>query len=367
MRKVILHFSTSSGPGGAEHLVNKLARGFNEHSFRSLVCLFRPGWLQEQCKSDGISTRVIPNKGSFDLVWLWRFLRLIRKEQIQLIHAHEFDAIVHGTLAAVIARIPLVATIHGKNYYWENTIRRMAYRLVSRYAHIVTVSEDLKGFVTQRTGIATGRIRVVYNGVDSFPDIEPNEQTQLRHEIGLDDNDQIVGAVGSLYPVKGHRYLIEAVPAIIRACPRARFLLIGRGAQETQLKDQVKELGIERYVHFLGLREDIGKLLSIMDVFALPSLSEGLSVATLEAMASAKPVVATRVGGNAELVAEGETGMLVPSEDSDALAEHITELLLNRMHARTLGQNGRARVEKRFRMSIMLNEYRKLYEEALGI
>ena len=367
MPKGILYLSTSSGPGGAERLVNKLAVGFNSESFRSLVCLFRPGWVQQQCESDGIPTTVIPNKGVFDVAWLWRFLALIRKEQVQLIHAHEFDAIVHGTLAAALARIPIVATIHGKNYYWQKATRRIAYRLVSRYARMVTVSEDLKGFVMQRTGIPSQRMRVIYNGIDAFPDVEPNDQARLRNEIGLDSQDQIVGTVGSLYPVKGHRFLVDAMPSIVEACPRARFVLVGRGDQEVPLKEQVKKLGIERYVYFLGLRQDISRLLSIMDVFVLPSLSEGLSVATLEAMASARPVVATRVGGNPELVVDGETGMLVPSVDSHALANSIADLLLDRPRARIMGLRGRERVEKRFRMNMMVDEYRKLYEECFGM
>ena len=365
MKRTILFFSTGSGPGGAERLVNKLAVGFNSHPFRSLVCLFRPGWVQQQCENDGISTAVIPNKGPFDVIWLTRFLALIRRERVDLIHAHEFDAIVHGTLAAIIARIPIVATIHGKNYYWERAARRMAYRLVSRYARFVAVSINLKDFVTDRTGIASHRIRVIYNGIDRFPEIEEQEQARVRYEIGLDRQDQIVGAVGSLYPVKGHRYLIAAVPSIIQVCPSAKFLLIGRGDQEIDLKEQVKKLGVDRYVYFLGLRQDIGRLLSCMDIFVLPSLSEGLSMATLEAMASGKPVVATRVGGNPELVVEGETGMLVPSEDSEALAQKIIMLLLDSTRAQALGQMGRARVEERFQMSMMIDQYRKLYTKCL--
>jgi glycosyltransferase involved in cell wall biosynthesis len=321
--------------------------------------------VQQQCERDGISTTVIPNQGAFDIEWLRHFLALMRKEQIHLIHAHEFDAIVHGTFAAAIGRIPIVATIHGKNYYWEKKIRRMAYRLVSRYAHMVTVSQDLKQFVTERTGISGRRIQVIYNGIDAFPDIDVQEQARTRNEIGLSSDDQIVGAIGSLYPVKGHRYLIESIPSVIRACPAAKFLLVGRGDQEVALKDRIKQLGLERYVYFLGLRQDIGRLLSIMDIFVLPSLSEGLSVATLEAMASAKPVVATRVGGNPELVIEGETGMLVPSEDSGALAQSITTLLLDKDRARTFGQNGRRRVEQRFHINMMIDEYQKLYWKCL--
>jgi glycosyltransferase involved in cell wall biosynthesis len=366
VKNSILLFSTGSGPGGAERLVNRLATAFNDSSYRSLVCLFRPGWLQEQCENDEIPTRIIPNKGIFDLAWLRRFLALLKAEQVRLIHAHEFDAIVHGTLAAAIARIPIIATIHGKNYYWERASRRMAYRIVSRYARMVTVCEDLKRFVTLRTGIPGHLIHVVYNGIQPLPDTEPAEQARLRSEIGLAGHDQIVGAVGSLYPVKGHRFLLEAVPTIVRDCPRAKFLLIGRGDQEAALKDMVKKLGIEEFVYFLGLRQDVPKLLSILDVFVLPSLSEGLSVAALEAMASGKPVVATRVGGNPELVEEGKTGMLVPSEDSAALATSITALLRDNDRAKILGHNGRVRVNQRFQLNIMMDQYRNLYEHCMG-
>jgi glycosyltransferase involved in cell wall biosynthesis len=201
--------------------------------------------------------------------------------------------------------------------------------------------------------------------VEGFPDVEPADKARLRYELGLNSDDQIVGTVGSLYPVKGHRFLIAAVPAIVEACPKARFLLIGRGDEENRLKDQVKSLGVERHVSFLGLRQDISKLLSIMDIFVLPSLSEGLSVATLEAMASALPVVATRVGGNPELIVNEETGMLVPSQDSEALAKAVSALLRDGTRARLFGQSGRARVEQRFHMDMMVNEYRNLYEECL--
>ena len=365
MKRTVLFFSTSSGPGGAERVVSNLAAALDPDSFRPLVCLFRPGWLKEQCEYAGIPTYVIPNKGVLDFSWIRRFLRLLKEERVAIIHAHEFDAIVHGTMAACFARTPVVATIHGKHYFWEKRSRRLAYQLVSRYAKMVVVSEDLKGFVIKRAGIPKERLTVIYNGIAHQPAVKSPDLQQCRDELGLNEDDQVVGTVGSLYPVKGHKYLLEAVPCIIKKCPQVKFLIIGRGDQETVLTEQVKRLGIGNYVRFLGLRQDIPRLLSVMNVFVLPSLSEGLSIAALEAMASGRPIVATRVGGNPELVIEGETGLLVPSEDSHALGIEIVRILNDRALAGKLGENALRRAQERFDIKIMAHNYQELYRSCL--
>jgi len=365
MKRTVLFFSTSSGPGGAERVVSNLAAALDPDLFRPLVCLFRPGWLKDQCEYAGIPTYVIPNKGVFDYSWISRFLRLLREERVAIIHAHEFDAIVHGTMVACFTRTPIVATIHGKHYFWEKRSRRLAYQLVSRYARMVAVSKDLKDFVIERAGIHRERITVIYNGIGRQPVLELPDLLQCRYELGLHDDDQVVGAVGSLYPVKGHKYLLEAAPSIIKNCPRVKFLIIGRGDQEPLLMEQVRRLGLEYHVFLLGLRQDIPRLLSVMNVFVLPSLSEGLSIAALEAMASGKPIVATRVGGNPELVIEGETGLLVPIENSHALSIGIVRILNDRELAGTLGKNALHRVQECFDIKIMARNYQELYLRCL--
>jgi glycosyltransferase involved in cell wall biosynthesis len=365
MKRTVLFFSTSSGPGGAERVVSKLASSLDSHSFRPVVCLFRPGWLKEQCEQSSIPTYVIPNKGIFDFSWIKQFLWLLREERVAIIHAHEFDAIVHGTIAGCFARIPVVATIHGKHYFWEKPSRRMAYRLVSYYARVVAVSEDLQQFILNRVGISPGRISTVYNGVDISPD--QIDITRCKRELGIDPDEQVVGSVGSLYPVKGHKYLLQAIPAILERIPCTTFLIIGRGELEGHLKDEVARLGLDHKVRFLGLRHDIQELLALMDVFVLPSLSEGLSIALLEAMAARRPVVATSVGGNPELVVDGETGYLVPAQEGALLASGILRLLSDVHLARRFGENGKRRVERYFSMTAMVNGYQDLYSRCLDI
>jgi glycosyltransferase involved in cell wall biosynthesis len=363
--KTILHLSSTSGPGGAEVIVSRLAGVLDRNRFRSVACLPRPGWLKDQLERQGIDTHVLKMNGMFDLEWVRKACRLVRREGVSLIHAHEFDGVTHGSLVARLVGVPCVATVHGKNYYWERKRRRLAYRVVSRIATMVAVSEDLKRFITGTVGVPAERIKVIYNGQEMLPPVGPEAKARLRGEFGLEENEAVVGVVGSLYPVKGHEYLLAAVPQMLGIHPHTTFLIIGRGELESSLKEEVKRCGLKKQVRFLGFREDILALLSLMDVFVLPSLSEGLSIALLEAMAAGRPVVATNVGGNPELVTDGETGFLVPPRDADALAAKICLLLGDNSRSRRMGENGRIRVQQCFSFQAMVDKYQELYESCL--
>ena len=365
--KTILFLSTSSGPGGAEQVISNLAASLDSAKYRGVLCVFRPGWLQERTHSRGISTYVIPTQGMTDWRWACRFRNLLKDEQVDLIHAHEFDANVQGAAVAAYLGIPFVATVHGKHYFWEKLRRRLAYRWVSRQASMVAVSEDLKRFIVQNVGIDSTRITVLYNGVDVPLAPDPADIETCRREMNLPEIDRVIGVVGNLYPVKGHQYLIDAIPAVLERYPNTSFVFAGRGHLESDLKQQVNRLGLDKRVHFLGLRQDIPRILALLDVFVLPSLSEGLSMAILEAMMAGKPVIATRVGGNPEIVLDGETGFLVPPKDSHALGESLIALLKNRQLAVQFSEKGRRRAEVQFSLQTMVNAYEALYEERLRL
>jgi glycosyltransferase involved in cell wall biosynthesis len=361
----VLCLSTSSGPGGAERVISVLSEALNQDGMRFIVGLFRPGWLQTECQRLGVETRVIPLAWPLHLKWFLDCLRLVRHENIGLIHAHEFSAIVYGWLVSRLAGVPFVGTIHGKNYFWEKLRRRVAYRIIARTGRLVAVSEDLKRFTVDKVGIPVSRVQVIYNGVEPGLPVSDAEIDRCRTDLGLGAGDLVIGTVGSLYPVKGHQYLLEAMPAVLKQFPNSVLLLIGRGDLEVSLKDQAKRLGIEERVRFLGMRHDVPKLLAVMDVFVLPSLSEGLSMALLEAMVSGKPVVATRVGGNPELVNHGQTGLLVNSEDAQDLAGSLITILNDRTMLQEFGQAGADRVLRHFSMDQMVRKYRDLYGHLL--
>jgi glycosyltransferase involved in cell wall biosynthesis len=362
----ILHLSSTSGPGGAEMIVKRLAGALDPERFRSVVCLFRTGWLSEACEQASLPTHVIDINGAFDVRWARKFFHLLQAEQVVLIHAHEFTANTYGTLLGRLAGIPVVATVHGKNYYSEQGKRRTAYRFVSRAARMVAVSEDLKQFVVERVSIPPNRITVIYNGVEIPPLFDGQQVQSSKKELNLMKWDHVIGSVGSLYPVKGQIHLIRALPAILRVHPRTGLVLVGQGDLAEELKAEAVRIQVEEHVQFLGFRSDIPVLLNLMDVFVLPSLSEGLSMALLEAMAAECPVVATRVGGNVELVEEGVTGYLVPSESPQLLAERVIDLLRNREEARRFGRRGRDRVREKFSLAGMVDAYQECYCDAIA-
>ncbi len=365
MIQTILFLSTSSGPGGAERVISNLAASLDPARYRAVLCLFRQGWIRERSESRGVRTHIIPTCGMTDWRWALRFRRLLDEEHVDLIHAHEFDTNVQGTFVAAISGIPLVATVHGKHYFWEKWRRCLAYRWVSRQATMVAVSEDLKQFIVEKVGACPERITVLYNGVDVPMPPKQVEVDACRKELRLPQGDQIVGVVGNLYPVKGHQYLIEGIPAVLKKCPNTSFVFAGRGQLEKELKDQVHRLGLDERVHFLGLRQDISTILALLDVFVLPSLSEGLSMAILEAMMAGKPVIATRVGGNPEIVLDGETGFLVPPRDSQTLADQLVTLLTNKEQAAQFAARGKRRAEGQFSLQTMVHAYQSLYDKCL--
>lgn len=363
--QTVLYLSTSSGPGGAERVISNLSASLDPARYRTILCLFRPGWIQTHTESLGVPTYVIPTHGMFDWRWMLRFKRVLKDEHVDLIHAHEFDANVQGTFVAALSEIPLVATVHGKNYFWEKVRRRLAYRWVSRRATMVAVSENLKQFIVEKVGVDSEQVKVVYNGVAVLPPCDTADVDQCRKDLDLPKGHHVVGVVGNLYPVKGHQYLIASIPAVLARCPNTTFIFAGRGQLEAELKAQAHQLGVDGHVRFLGLRQDIPRILALLDIFVLPSLSEGLSMAILEAMVAGKPVIATDVGGNPELVEDGKTGCLVPPQNSQALADRLVLLLTDKERALYFGKNGQLRAQGRFSLQTMVHEYQSLYDRCI--
>ena len=348
-------------------MISTLTAALDRDQFRIIVGLFRPGWLQVECEALGVKTLVMPLAGPFKLQWFRACLQLVRREQVALIHAHEFSAILCGWIVAKLAGISLVATVHGKSYFGDKLRRRETYRLVSRHGAMVAVSQDLKQFICEKVGVAERRVEVIYNGVAPAQTVTDQEVQKCKAELEILGCYPVLGVVGSLYPVKGHRFLLEAMPEILRRWPKARLLVIGRGELDVDLKEQVEQLAIGANVHFLGMRQDVPRLLSVLDAFVLPSLSEGLSLALLEAMASGKPVVATRVGGNPEVIEQGQTGFLVQPEDAKDLAANLVKLLSDAGMVRQFGRQAAERVRQYFSIEQMVDRYRDLYVRSLAV
>jgi glycosyltransferase involved in cell wall biosynthesis len=228
---------------------------------------------------------------------------------------------------------------------------------------VIVVSEAVRQFAIADLKIPDNKIDVVYNGITSLPVVVDVESIRrIRAEIGLRSDSSVVACVASLKEVKGHKYLLQAMPLILRDVPNAQFLIIGDGPLQPELRSLATALGIADKVCFAGLREDVRTILPAIDILVQPSLQETFSLAILEAMAAEKTVVATKVGGIPELVEDGRTGLLVPPENPSAIAQAVVSLLTSPDKSRMFGVAGGQRLREFFTDEKMVRRHEEIYE-----
>lgn len=301
---------------------------------------------------------------------LWRLFCLMRSLQVDIVQTFSHYSNILGTLIACLARVPVRVSSQRmslKGYpgwlLWvDKTIANSP--VVQK---MVSVSEGTREFSIREQGIRAEKLVTIHNGIDcaSFVKPLPSCTETLREDLGLGTATQIVATVARLHPQKGHRFLVDAVPLVLRSAPDTHFLFIGDGELHSELAHLLRARGLESHVHLLGARQDIADLLAITDLFVLPSLWEGLPNSVLEAMAAGLPVIATNVDGCPEIVVDGRTGLLIPPADPEALAEAIAELLSDETKRLSMGQAGRRHVATSFSTEASVLAYQNLYQELL--
>ena len=354
----------SDGPGGAERLLLQMAEELRERGHD--VCPVGPidgsGWLAEEFRQRGFVPETFSNTTMFDWKCVQGLSEVFRRRRIDLVHSHEFGMAVYGAAACLASRIPHVITMHGGKYYATKTRRRLALRWALRRSRATAaVSRATARHLEQSLRIRTGEINVVYNGIRFTPGARPN----VRRELALADDELLIVAIGNLYPVKGHRVLIEALAELARrdSAARWRLAIAGRGEEEEALRRSADEGGIRDRVHFLGFRVDVPDILAAADIYAMPSLSEGHPLALLEAMFAGVPIVASNVGGIPEVVSDAEHALLVPSQSARPLADAVNALLLDPELRRRLAAVARQRADSLFSVGAMIDSYEALYGE----
>ncbi len=359
----ILQLIETGGPGGAERVLINLATRLNRsEGVRCSVGIFKDGWLRQRLIEAHVPVHVFSSKHSFDLPFLFSLMRRLRRERVQLIHSHEFTMNFYAGLAGSLLGIPVVATVHGKSYYPSARRRVQAMRLLRRLgAGVVAVSSDLRDFLERELGMR--EVRVIPNGID-IAAYSGADRDAVRRELGFGVEDRVIGAIGNLYPVKGHAVLLEALARLKH--PRIHVVIAGRGEEEPRLRGLMESLSLQGRVHLLGFREDVPRLLSAFDAYALPSFSEGQSLALMEAMAAGLPIVASRVGGNPELIRDGESGLLFEAGNPEDLALKLKTVVDSDALAESMAAKARERAAADFSLDAMMARYRALYAE-LGL
>ena len=365
----VLQFATEFRIGGTERHIVDLLRGLDASRFAlQLACLRRSGELLDEIDSLGVPVEEYRIRGLFGLGTLrdqGRLVRQLRDHRIQLVHTYGFYPNVFALPAAYLASTPArVASVRDLGDLWTSWQRRVQ-KLACRLAHRVVVNAEA---VRQRLisdGYPRERIRVIKNGID-LARFDANRRTGgLRRELGLGAGVPLVGVLSRLNPKKGVGVFVEAAAQLAAAFPEAVFLVVWDGGSRRELEGLTGRLGLGSRVRFTGFRRDVPAILSEMAVCVLPSLTEALPNVLLEAMAAGVPVVATRVGGNEEVVAHGITGLLVPPGKAEPLASALRVLLENPGRASEFGRAGRQRVRELFSFERMIRETESLYEELL--
>jgi glycosyltransferase involved in cell wall biosynthesis len=373
-RKVILLLTdTYHGVGGSERNISQLLGGIDKDKFKLYVACFASGRLAENMKDMDLSIINLNGAGMYtisgfkNLVFLKRF---VNEKKISLIVTYHEGADFYGLMLSVICNIPVISSRRDMSFKTKPH-HRLAYRFGGRYFDsVITVSDAVKQEVVKRCWFPEERIRTIYNAINTADYGNAQDGIALKRSLGIHPESPVVGMVANIRDVKGYPYFLQAASIIHRYNQNAQFLMIGYDMKKSSftiagLKRHGEEIGISQNLHFLGGREDVADLISIFDVAVLTSLSEGFSNVILEYMASSKPVVATKVGGNPEIVVHGETGLLVPPADSKALASAILSMLENKEMALKFGMAGRKRIEERFSLDVMLRNYENLFEQVI--
>jgi glycosyltransferase involved in cell wall biosynthesis len=364
MHNVLLLLYTLEA-AGAEKVVLSLVDRLDRRRYRPIVCGFRGGSLRAEFERYGIPVYVLDKRRGLDLGVAWRLVRLMKEHDIRIVHSHNFSANLWGRLAAIVAGVPVrIATEHSMPWIKSRIERGLDQSLAPLTTKIVSVSEAVRDAHLREERIRPDRMAVIYNGIERWAGSDQETAAfgyALRTELGIATDAPLCLTVGRLEPPKGHATLFEAIPRILASVPRARFVMAGDGSLRGELEASARLLGIEHAVTFLGARNDVRRLCAVADVAINPAHREGFSIAMLEAMSAGLPIVATDVGGNAEAVISGESGIIVPPKDADALASGAIRVLADRELASMFGSRARQRFEERFTIERMMQSIEALY------
>ncbi|MGH8201352.1 MAG: glycosyltransferase [Steroidobacteraceae bacterium] len=364
----VLHIIDTAGPGGAETVFLQTATRLDPARFQPTAVIGGAGWLAKQLEHSGLPSYIVPAKGSFNVRYLSMLLRLARQHRSDVIVAHLYGSAVYASLVGTLLSIPVVSVLHGQSDVHDSerfsSVKAAIVRRRSR--KVVFVSERLRDHLQSRLRLTAAQCAAIPNGVD-IDEFRPHRDRSLRAELGLTDDTALIGAIGNVREPKAYDVLLRAARTLLDRSQRFHMVIAGdcANALGRQLQQLSRDLGTERNVTFLGLRPDVSRILNNLDAFVLSSVTEGFSIACIEAMACGVPVVATRSGGP-EQILEDEAGLLVPTADPPALALAIERILSSEELAATLTARGTKRVHERYSLTTMLTRYEALLEEVVA-
>ncbi|OGL46280.1 MAG: hypothetical protein A2161_14915 [Candidatus Schekmanbacteria bacterium RBG_13_48_7] len=359
----IIHINTEKGWRGGEAQVYLLLKGqiANGH-YPVLACLPESKLFAEIKKTNLCPLIPFSCRNEWNIFSLYRFIKSAKQEKPDIIHTHTGHAVLPGLFLKWKLKKPCL--FHSRRVDFPlNIISKHKYLACD--SRIIVISEGVCN-VLLKCGVPKEKIHIVHSGISTELIDAVCDTGKYRQEFDIPDNVPVVGVVAALTDHKGHKYLIEAFPGILKTFPDTILIIVGTGELDKILYNHAHRLGILSNVRFTGYRKDAKSIINIFDIFTLPSHLEGLGTSLLDAMLRGKPVVATSVGGIPEVVLNAKTGILVPPKNPDELGNAIIELLKNSELRKTMGQEGKKRVLEKFSAEQMVSETQSVYIQKLN-
>jgi glycosyltransferase involved in cell wall biosynthesis len=369
--RTVAHIVTSFGVGGTERQLVELLRGLDRRRWRPrLICFRRSGAFLRDIERMDLHPDELSLGGTLlrpqTALAIARIAAWIRAQDAALVHCHDVYSVLLGVPAARLAGVPVIASRRDLGHHvtpLQRPLLRLALRQADRVlANAATVASQLE----HDDGVPAERLAIVPNGLDVVAFDARARALAAPAPVGDGGPPTVVVVARMTYPAKGHDDLLRAAALVHKTVPEIRFVLVGDGPRESALRRLAAELGIEPIVHFIGRRPDVPALLVRADLVCHPSRMEGLPNAVMEAMAAARPIVATAVGGTPELVRDGVHAILVAPEAPEELAHALLELLADPARGAALGRAARERVERSFNLAALVERVERLYAEMCG-
>ncbi len=361
----IAHFILSMSVGGGEKLVRSLSQKIDIPGYTNQVtCFDRIDAFQDEFAACGVDLTLMKRRQClFDHRLVIPLVRMIKQQNIHLIHAHDLSCLAYAVVAGKLTGIKVIMTEHSRHYIDNALKRRVEKRvLMTGVSRLIEVSSELKQASISKDLIPEQKITVIENGVD-MDLFRSAPRVQLHEELGLSHEQKLILTVGRLEKIKGQQYIVKAMELLSQKVKNLHLILVGDGGNRPALETQVRLAGLGESVHFMDVRNDIPGLMAASDLLVIPSESEGLPFVLLEAMAAGLPVVATAVGQIPDILGNDKRGVLVPPKAPQALAAAMDKILKTDVHVFT--DKAQAHVAAHYSEAIMLKRYEAIYRSIL--
>lgn len=353
----ILHSESSNGWGGQEHRTFKEMLALRERGHElELVCVPHAR-LGERLESAGFTVHYVPMRSGFDVSAICAIGRILNRGRFDVLNTHSGRDSLLGGMAARVVRTQLIART-----------RHLALRITSRATYtwlphkVIAVSDSVRTYL-ESEGVAAHHVVTVYTGIAKAPRVA---RSSLRAELGLGEDAVIAGTVAIIREKKGHADLIRVAGALVKQRPHLHFVFAGDGPLFDETKASVAAKGLDKHIHFLGLRRDIPNVLAGFDLFVLPTYQEALGTSFIEAMAAGLPVIGTSVDGVPEVIEHGVNGLLIAAHDDHALSAALLRLIDSPAERRRMGDEGVRITQTRFSVDTMADEMVAFYRRSLA-